>query len=271
MNFIQNIVKLCYQNLPSGTVRAIGKSSLLKGVRNTILRPNNSELITTEKIEWNNAKFIFNAPLKMAIKAKKYGIENKLLKNSLFLLNQKGIDSVNILDVGANYGFVSLVLQKCLPSTTKIFSFEPHPEVFNVLKETILENKMENIKLKNVAVGNENNEIDICLFGQSSVVTQEKNDRRITRKIKVEQIKLDDFIQKESIVPHFIKIDVDGYELNVLEGLKESIIKYKPVMVVETNEDQQVISFLKEMNYELFDLDLNPHIDGEMPNNVFCI
>lgn len=87
--------------------------------------------------------------------------------------------------------------------------------------------------------------------------------------VKTETI--DSIIKSTGIIPDLIKIDVDGYELNVLEGLKESIIKYKPIMVVETNEDKQVISFLKEMNYELFDLDLNPHIDGEMPNNVFCI
>ncbi|MNU00680.1 hypothetical protein D3C72_2438710 [compost metagenome] len=62
---------------------------------------------------------------------------------------------------------------------------------------------------------------------------------------------------------------MDGYEVNVLNGLKNTIEKFKPMMVVETNDDHEVINILKSMNYKLFNLDLE-EFEG-IPNNVFCI
>jgi hypothetical protein len=62
---------------------------------------------------------------------------------------------------------------------------------------------------------------------------------------------------------------VDGYELNVLKGLQDTINKYKPIMVVETNDSEEVLQFLKNCNYKLLNLNLK-EFKG-IPNNVFCI
>jgi hypothetical protein len=88
-------------------------------------------------------------------------------------------------------------------------------------------------------------------------------------KVFIRQINLDNYLANKNIKPNFIKIDVDGYELNVLKGLKETITNCKPIMVIETNDDHQVLDFLKNCGYHLLDLDLK-EFEG-MPNNVFCI
>ena len=62
---------------------------------------------------------------------------------------------------------------------------------------------------------------------------------------------------------------MDGYELNVLKGLQDTINKYKPIIVVETNDSEEVLQFLKNCNYKLLDLNLK-EFEG-IPNNVFCI
>ena len=80
---------------------------------------------------------------------------------------------------------------------------------------------------------------------------------------------MDNYLLQNNVQPNFIKIDVDGYEMNVLKGLRQTITKFKPIMVIETNDDYEVLNFLKECNYKLLDLDLN-EFDG-MPNNVFCV
>jgi FkbM family methyltransferase len=70
--------------------------------------------------------------------------------------------------VGSNYGFISLALQSNLTSQTSIFSFEPHPEIVKAFSRSILKNDIKNIILENVAVGNDNELIEINLFGQTS-------------------------------------------------------------------------------------------------------
>ncbi len=80
---------------------------------------------------------------------------------------------------------------------------------------------------------------------------------------------MDSYLNEFKIVPNFIKIDVDGYELEVLMGLKQTLLKFKPMLVVETNDNIEIINFLKDLNYEFFNLDLEEFIG--IPNNVFCI
>lgn len=264
---MEMILKLLYKLLPKNIINAIGKSKLLKGVRDAFLRPNKKELIVKERITWGRGEFIFFAPLKIAVKAKSKGIENKLLRNSLKLIKDNNIKKPIILDIGANYGFVSLALQTNLDFNAEIYSFEPHPDIYNVLERSIEFNKIHNIRVENVAVGRENSLVDLNLFGQSSNVIE--SEWSTIRKVKIKQINLDTFLTKENISPNFIKIDVDGYELNVLIGLKETILSCKPIMVIETNDNEEILDFLRSCNYVLLDLDLN-EFEG-IPNNVFCI
>ena len=203
----------------------------------------------------------------MAVKAKNKGIERKLLRNSLKLIKDNKIDIPVILDIGANYGFISLALQTNLNETTMIHSFEPHPAIFKTFQKSVFENKMNNITLNNVAIGSEDCDIVLNLYGQTSNILG--SNENIKGKVTIEQINLDNYILVNNIQPNFIKIDVDGYEMNVLKGLRQTITKFKPIMVIETNDDYEVLNFLKECNYKLLDLDLN-EFDG-MPNNVFCV
>jgi hypothetical protein len=71
---------------------------------------------------------------------------------------------------------------------------------------------------------------------------------------EVQQFKLDDFNLGDI---DYIKIDVDGYELNVLNGAKETINKYKPILVIEqeNGEDSAINFCVNNFNYEIVDWD----------------
>jgi FkbM family methyltransferase len=154
-----------------------------------------------------------------------------------------------------------------LNPATSIYSFEPHPEVFKVFQKSIAENNITNITSENVAIGSEDCDIMLNLYGQTSNILNSKIS--VKNKVLIRQINLDNYLANKNVKPNFIKIDVDGYELNVLKGLKETITNCKPIMVIETNDDYQVLDFLKNCGYHLLDLDLK-EFEG-MPNNVFCI
>ena len=264
---MNKIIRLLYTYLPKKWILFLGKSNGLKFLRDLVLRPNKKEVIIDELVTWGRGKFYFFAPIKVATKAKNKGIENLLLKNTLQLFKNDNLTNPTILDVGSNYGFISLALQSNLTSQTSIFSFEPHPEIVKAFSRSILKNDIKNIILENVAVGNDNEQIEINLFGQTSNILDTGN--KVVQKVKINQIKLDDYLLDRNIIPNFIKIDVDGYELNVLKGLQDTINKYKPIMVVETNDSEEVLQFLKNCNYKLLDLNLKEF--ECIPNNVFCI
>ena len=264
---MNTIIKFLYSILPYKLVMLIGKSKMLNLLRDKYLRPDNKIVIISEEVTWGKGKFHFFAPIKMAVKAKKVGIESKLLRNSLKLIAERKIEKPVILDIGANYGFISLALQSNLSKDTKIVSFEPHPEIASVFQQSVTRNEMSNITIENVAVGSDDCNIELNLYGQSSNILNIHNKLMGTTTIK--QINLDNYLLAKNIQPNYIKIDVDGYELNVLKGLKATITAWKPIMVIETNNDYQVLEFLKKCGYTLLDLDLN-EFEG-MTENVFCI
>lgn len=264
---MNNIIKFLYTILPNSLVMFIGKSKMLNGIRNKYLRPDNKSLIISEEVVWGKGKFQFCAPVKMALKAKKVGIESKLLRNSLKLIQDHKIEKPVILDIGANYGFISLAMQSNLTKDAKIVSFEPHPDIASAFQQSVTQNKMSNITIENVAIGSEDCDIQLNLYGQSSNILNTNNELIGTTTIK--QINLDNYLKSKNLQPNYIKIDVDGYELNVLKGLIDTITAFKPIMVIETNDDYKVLEFLKKCGYTLLDLDLN-EFEG-MTENVFCV
>jgi len=260
-------MSLLYTYLPKKWVFFLGNSKMLKFIRDSVLRPNKQEVIVSEIVTWGIGKFYFFAPIKVAIKAKSKGIESLLLRSSLKLLSNNNLTNPTILDIGANYGFISLAFQSNLGKKTSIYSFEPHPEIVKVFEKSIQKNKINNIITENVAVGNTTESVMINLYGQTSNIIDIGD--TVVKRTLIKQIKLDDYLIEHNIIPNFIKIDVDGYELEVLEGLKIAIARYRPIMVVETNGNEDVLQFLKDCSYKLVNLNLN-EFEG-IPNNVFCI
>lgn len=261
------IIKILYAYLPKRIISYLGGSIWLKSTRDLILRPNNIDVIIEENIRWGESRFQFFGPIKIAVKAKQRGIENTLLRHSIDLIDKLDIKECVIIDIGANYGFISLVFQKNIKKELKIIAFEPHPAICKAFNRSILENDITNIKLENMAVGDKDCEIELNLYGQTSNILQ--NREYVIDKTMIPQINLDQYLSHNNILPNFIKIDVDGYELNVLMGLTETIRKCNPIFVVETNNEISVLDYFQERNYKLLDLHMK-EFEG-VPDNIFCI
>lgn len=265
------IVLHLYERMPRPIQNFLRHNKILKGIRSIVLRNKGLPRQITVPVNWNNIHFQFYAPLKIAEKAKNRGIENTLLRNSIDLLKLKKEDAI-VFDVGANYGFLSMVWAKSISSNGgKVFSFEPHPQVAKSLQKTVtLNNLTETIQISNVAVGETQGIINMYLYGTTSNVTARSIEPQSI--VEVEQITLDSFVREQGISNcDLIKIDTDGSELSVLKGALLVIEKYKPLIIVETNGSNEVLGLLKQLNYSLLDMNLTKISDRTIPPNVFAI
>jgi FkbM family methyltransferase len=155
--------------------------------------------------------------------------------------------AANVLfDVGANCGFYALI--QCLAHPQlQARCFEPQPATFRHLQQNISVNHAENrVKGVNAAVGAVSGQCELNISQQSSmgVVTtspvklRNRQSRAMaTQAITVPMITLDEYAGQENLWPDIIKVDVEGYEPEVLKGARRCLSHARFVIAeCDTNE-----------------------------------
>jgi FkbM family methyltransferase len=156
-----------------------------------------------------------------------------------------------IIDIGSNVGNHVLYFGKIL-GAKNIYAFEPRDDLFNVLKKNVELNELTSkVEIYNFALGSKTCRASIDYDGNLSNNlggTSIKEDEN--GKFKIE--KLDDVEINEKKID-FIKIDVEGFEVEVLKGASLTIQKYKPTIWIESFGDKytQVKKILLSNSYIL--------------------
>jgi len=130
-----------------------------------------------------------------------------------------------VADCGANIGFTGLFFANCVGSTGKVIGFEALPSNAVVAKKNIELNKIKNFEMQNKALGSHVGTIKFIDEPNGSV-----GEMVGSKSIDVPMTTLDDFFSNEK--PTFIKIDVEGYEIEVLKGA-QNILQSKPKLDIE--------------------------------------
>jgi len=167
-----------------------------------------------------------------------------------------------VLDVGANIGTVTLQASVCVESSGRIYSIEPHPQIFKFLNENIKLNNFENVKLFNIAVGDKSGTI---LFSNQKSDCQNKIMLEKSNETIEVPIKLLDELTTEEPEINLLKIDVEGFEKFVLLGAKKTLEKTNCVYI-ETIEKlynyynydrKKIFKILHDYGFELFTISKN--------------
>ena len=165
------------------------------------------------------------------------------------------------VDVGANIGAISIFVAKMRPDIN-VISFEPSSFNFSFLSANKQLNNLSNITLINAAVHLDGGK-EISFFnngirnGGSSFFNDDKS--QIEEIVKT--VSLDDYFELNDINVDLIKVDVEGFELTVLESAQKYISIRQPIIVFEFEDWAEKRSgdligssqrFLKDLDYNLF-------------------
>ena len=155
---------------------------------------------------------------------------------SLYLNGSNGA----MIDVGANIGANTLPLAAKHPQI-KFHCYEPHPEIFNRLKNNIKLNNFKNVVPVNSAVSN-STEKSLKFYAQKSAENMGRSSLKLNSDIKehdeitVPTISIDDTCADSTDPILLIKIDTQGTELEVLQSAKKTIEKFKPTILFELED-----------------------------------
>lgn len=168
-----------------------------------------------------------------------------------------------VLDIGAHVGWYSIQMAKRFQNIV-IHAFEPIPQTFVVLQQNIQLNNLKNIIPHNIALGKSEGSEDFFYFTGGSAVASRKNllDHEKTSRIECKTSTLDLVVSELKLERvDFIKCDVEGSELDVIQGGKKTLHQFLPVIYIELFDGwcekfgytpRDVEDFLKEIGYQCF-------------------
>ena len=177
----------------------------------------------------------------------------------------KDLEVDTIIDVGSNKGQFILIIDKFFKNT-KVLSFEPISELLEIQKNFFVNRK--NIRFFNFGVGSINSKIILNITRQkdsSSILEIEKKDKLgkkfdIIEKRQIDIKKLEDVVNSEKLNGSvLLKLDVQGYELEVLKGAVNILPKIKYI-ITEVAENQfyknqvienVIIKYLNDKNFKI--------------------
>ena len=190
------------------------------------------------------------------------GLSKGWERKSLQLWQLLSKDSNTILDIGANTGIYGLVAQALNPSA-KVFCFEPLPAVYNLLVKNIHKNSFL-IRSEMLALSNYSGSAKIYLnkgesFAYSVTVNKNTLNHNNFDELEIQTSTLSEYIFKHKINHiDLMKIDVEGHEIEVLEGMKDFLTSFKPTILIEvlTKEiGHELTKVFENMDYLYFNID----------------
>lgn len=159
------------------------------------------------------------------------------------------------LDIGANLGNHSIRLFS--KRFERVICFEPNPKIFKLL--SINTEDIHNIEIRNFGLSNKSECVNFKLnktnWGSSSIVNP-SDEIKPADFITIDVKSLDEVLTEVDSPISLIKIDVEGHEINVLNGALRTIRRDKPIIVfeenVETGSETEAIVLLKDLGYQFY-------------------
>ena len=197
------------------------------------------------------------------------------------------------LDIGANIGLMSLFAAQCVGKQGHVYAFEANPETAKILRHNLHINAVKNTDVIEKAIGNANGNIKLYANwqvnrgGATLIKPAEAKES-----YEVELTRINDFSELRELPIAMVKIDVEGFELDVLKGMSDLLKRESPPMlIVECSADRnnhydsvyEMVDYIRSINtYSVYKLSNTKERFGkllevsskeELPthDNIFCI
>ena len=147
-----------------------------------------------------------------------------------------------VFDVGAHFGFFSLLSSRLAGPAGRIVAFEPMPTTCSVLRRNV---EAAGVVVVNAAVWNQPTELRMHDFGLGLSAFNSIRPPRLTkaaprpareRIVTVPAVTLDEYASEQDLAPDFVKIDAESAEFEVLEGMERLLRETRPVVSLEVGD-----------------------------------
>jgi len=200
-------------------------------------------------------------PERVSLSIYRYGFFEEDLTRMLLEYLEPGM---TFIDVGAHFGYFTVLGAFIVGNKGQIHSFEPTQSSFDILRANV--SNRNNVILNRNAVSSEQKTVSINDYGIRYSAFNSMYEARLPRYIKsnlthkrfeITAIPIDEYVEIKNIKPSFVKVDAERCEYEILVSMQETIDKFRPIVSIEVgDEDLQTypsskssIDFLMDRNY----------------------
>ena len=170
-------------------------------------------------------------------------------------------------DIGANVGFFTVIAAKLIAPRGSVYAFEPVPENVARLWQNVKLNGFRNVTVIEKAVSHVTGQAELLITSHPGGAALSTTTRPpdVKRAITVDVIAIDDLVFQEKLVPPaVVKIDVEGAEIEVLQGMRRTLREFKPIVIYEIDDEKEESfkrkqhacdAFLCELGYQIASLE----------------
>jgi FkbM family methyltransferase len=138
-------------------------------------------------------------------------------------------------DIGANIGFYATLAGRLVGPDGRVYAFEPHPQTAQRCRENASRNGFQHVEIVQAAVSSFDGSSPLFL-GEGS--TENNISHEVADRIgpSVTVITVDEWrLNKNARLPTLVLIDAEGQEIEVLKGMRSTIVAAKPVLMIEVH------------------------------------
>lgn len=178
------------------------------------------------------------------------------------------------LDIGAHFGFFSLLASTIVGENGQVHSFEPTKSTFEVLSANT--KGKENIVLNNKAMWSQCttfsfNDYGLVCSAYNSVYAARWIGESKATTYEVKALSVDSYVNDVGIAPDFIKIDAESAEYEILKGMEKTLAKHKPIITLEVGDmdvagslsSREIINYVLDKGYQAYEFK-----DGKIQNHL---
>jgi len=201
-----------------------------------------------------------------------YWYKSKLENIDLTLISSQINKNSTVIDIGANIGWFTVNIAKYLDEDSSIISVEPNKTNLKRLAYSLKKYKLESkVQVVPCALS------DTKGLGYLNLDSKNPANHQIgtiTTNSEVVQLDLLDNLVKDISDLSLIKIDVQGHESEVLQGGKQTLIKFQPAVIIEidnridSKKTSQIWELMQELNYAFYIINGNL---SEISKRELCV
>jgi len=187
-----------------------------------------------------------------------------------------------VIEIGGHIGFISQYLSKLVGRSGRVIVFEPGLNNLPYIRKNL--RNLPNVTLVEVAISNicgttsfyednvtgQNNSL-LPNYENAEAVAKSHGVRLKKRVAEVPVTTLDAYVQAYNLSPDFIKMDIEGSELNALLGSSGTLELVRGLMIEVTRNHAAVASLLRETGFQIFSAEGEELLDLQFSGNIFAL